>query len=141
MRKSTRQLRVKHVTRYTYDQPIQRSLHRLHLRPIDDWKQVVVAYALKVNPRVQDFEYEDVFGNWTTRFEIGRPYTKLTITSESVVEVLDVDPFAFASLPIRPSFPLNWMPWERTMLAPYLTPEEMPDAQLQELFDYAMSFV
>jgi transglutaminase-like putative cysteine protease len=142
MSRSTRQLRVKHVTRYSYDRPIQRSLHRLHLRPIDDWKQVVVAYQLKVNPRVQEVEYEDVFGNWTTRFEINKPYSKLTITSEAVVQVLDVDPFAFAKLPIRPpSFPLVWMPWERTMLAPYLTPKEMPDAQLQELFDYAMSFV
>jgi transglutaminase-like putative cysteine protease len=33
------------------------------------------------------------------------------------------------------------MPWERTMLAPYLTPLELPDTQLQELYDYAMSFV
>jgi transglutaminase-like putative cysteine protease len=33
------------------------------------------------------------------------------------------------------------MPWERTMLAPYLTPVELPDTQLQELTDYAMSFV
>jgi transglutaminase-like putative cysteine protease len=55
---------------------------------------------------------------------------------------LDVDPFAFADLPIRPpSFPLVWMPWERTMLAPYLTPVELPDTQLQELYEYAMGFV
>jgi transglutaminase-like putative cysteine protease len=60
---------------------------------------------------------------------------------ESAVELLDVDPFAFAKLPIRPSFPLFWMPWERKMLDPYLQPAELPDTQLQELFDYAMSFV
>jgi transglutaminase-like putative cysteine protease len=33
------------------------------------------------------------------------------------------------------------MPWERTMLSPYLTPDELPDSQLQALYDYAMSFV
>jgi transglutaminase-like putative cysteine protease len=66
----------------------------------------------------------------------------LTIAAESFVELLDVDPFSFANLPIRPpSFPLVWMPWERTMLAPYLNPVELPDTQLQELTDYAMGFV
>ena len=141
MRRSIRRLRVRHTTRYAYDRAIARSTHRVHLRPVDDWKQTVVAYQLKVSPRVQELEYEDVFGNWTTRFEIAKPYKQLTITAESLVEVLDVDPFAFATLPIRPSFPLVWMPWERTMLAPYLTPDELPDTQLQELYDYAMSFV
>ena len=141
MSRSIRRLRVRHVTRYAYDRPIARSAHRVHLRPIDDWKQTVAAHQLKVSPRVQELEYEDVFGNWTTRFDIIKPYKHLTITAESVVEVLDVDPFAFAALPIRPSFPLVWMPWERTMLSPYLTPDELPETELVELYDYAMSFV
>jgi transglutaminase-like putative cysteine protease len=34
-----------------------------------------------------------------------------------------------------------WMPWERTMLAPYLMPDELPDTQLQEIYEYAMGFV
>jgi transglutaminase-like putative cysteine protease len=142
MPRSIRRLRVRHLTRYSYDRTIERSTHRLHLRPIDDWKQTVVAHQLKVTPRAQEVEYEDVFGNWTTRFEINRPYKNLTILAESVVELLDADPFAFAKLPIRPpAFPLVWMPWERTMLAPYLTPDELPESQLRELFDYAMGFV
>jgi transglutaminase-like putative cysteine protease len=141
MHRSTRRLRVRHLTRYTYDRPVARSTHRLHLRPIDDWKQTVIAHSLKITPAVNSIEYEDVFGNWCTRFEITEPYTELTIEAESVVDVLDVDPFAFASVPIRPSFPLVWMPWERTMLAPYLTPEELPESQLAELNEYAMSFV
>lgn len=140
--RTTRRLRIRHTTRYTYDQPVQRSTHNLHLRPIDDWKQTVLSYHLRIEPEVQTIEYEDVFGNWATRFEIRQPYTRLAIAAESVVEVLDVDPFAFARLPIRPpSFPLVWMPWERTMLAPYLNPVELPDTQLQEIYDYAMSFV
>src|SRR3712207_5630067 len=142
MLRTTRRLRVKHVTRYTYDRPIERSVHRLHLRPMDDWKQTVLSYQLTVTPEVPMVEYEDVFGNWATRFEITTPYTELEVASESLVEVLDVDPFAFAKLPIRPpSFPLVWMPWELKVLQPYLTPMELPDTQLQELYDYAMDFV
>jgi transglutaminase-like putative cysteine protease len=142
MLRRSRRLQIRHETRYAYDAPVTRSVHRLHLRPFDDWKQTVLSYQLTVEPGVQVIEYEDVFGNWTTRFEITEPYTELRISSETLVEVLDVDPFAFAKLPIRPvSFPLVWMPWERTMLAPYLTPVELPDTQLQELTDYAMEFV
>jgi len=137
----TRRLRIRHCTRYSYDRPVTRSVHQLHLRPIDDWKQKVISYHLEISPAVSVIEYEDVFGNWATRFSVNEPYSKLTISAESEVEVLDVDPFAFARLPIRPSFPLVWMPWERTMLAPYLSPEELPVTQLQEIYQYAMSFV
>jgi transglutaminase-like putative cysteine protease len=137
-----RTLRVRHVTRYSYDQPVPRSVHRLHVRPITDWRQRVLSHTLTVNPDAPRVEYEDVFGNWATRFEVNQPYTELTIEAESVVEILDTEPFAFADLPIRPaSYPLVWMPIQRTMLAPYLNPMELPEAQLQELTDYAMNIV
>jgi len=140
--RESRRLEVKHVTTYTYERPVARSIHRLHLRPIGDWRQTVVKYKLRVKPNVPVVEYEDVFGNWASRFEIHEPYKQLKITAHSVVEVLDVDPFAFANLPIRPaSYPLVWMPWERKMLEPYLNPVELPDTQLLALHDYAMTFV
>lgn len=142
MYRATRRLEVTHVTTYTYDRPVERSIHRLHLRPIGDWRQTVVNYRLKIKPAVPVIEYEDVFGNWASRFEVTEPYEQLTISAHSLVEVVDVDPFAFANLPIRPaSFPLVWMPWERTMLSPYLNPAELPDTQLLELYAYAMGFV
>lgn len=82
-----------------------------------------------------------MFGNWTTRFELREPYTKLSIVTESQIELLDVDPFAFAALSQRPTFPVFWMPWELKMLAPYLTPIELPDTQLWEIQEYAQDFV
>ena len=63
------------------------------------------------------------------------------VSAESQVEIYDVDPFAFASVPIRPAFPLVWMPGERLMLTPYLLPVELPETQLLELTQYAMEFV
>jgi transglutaminase-like putative cysteine protease len=136
-----RLLSVRHETRYHYSRPVARSTHRLHLRPIHDDEQRVKSYRLTVTPDVPVIEYGDVFGNWAAHFEVKQPYTELSIVAESVVELIDVDPFGFAALPIRPSFPLVWMPWERLMLEPYLQPVELPDSQLKELYDYAMSFV
>jgi transglutaminase-like putative cysteine protease len=141
-RKVARRLRIRHRTTYRYDHLVPRSVHRVHLRPIDDWTQTVLSYRLRVTPDVPLIEYEDVFGNWVTRFTVDQPYCELTIESESVVEIRDVDPFAFADMSVpRPSIPLVWMPWEQKMLTPYLTPDELPDTQLQALYEYAMSFV
>ncbi len=138
---STRLLEVVHATRYSYDRPVTRSVHRLHLRPITDRRQHVLEFDLKISPHVKLVEYDDVFGNAAARFELKEPYQELKIIARSVVELVDEDPFAFAKVPIRPSFPLVWMPWERLMLHPYLQPVELPDTQLHEISEYAMSFV
>ena len=140
-----RHLAVKHITRYRYDRPIERSTHCVHLRPIDDVHQSVESYRLLLVPDVPILEFEDVFGNWASRFEISQGYQELTVTAESTITISGVDPFAFAHAcahaPIRPSFPLVWMPWEHVMLSPYLAPVELPETQLRELYDYAMAFV
>ncbi|CAK0762700.1 Transglutaminase [Gammaproteobacteria bacterium] len=136
-----RRFRIRHVTSYHYDQPIGRSIHRLHLQPFHDWKQRVIDYRLQLTPESTGVEYEDAFGNWTMRYETDQPYSEMMITAESIVELLDIDPFAFTNLPIRPKFPLSWMPWDYTMLSPYLTPIELPETQLTEIYRYALSFV
>ncbi|HEX8913147.1 MAG TPA: transglutaminase family protein [Humisphaera sp.] len=138
----TRRLLVRHTTHYAYDRPVTRSVHRLHLKPLTDFRQTCVEHRLSISvPTTPVVEFEDVFGNRCCRFDIVEPYTELTVTAESVVDVFDLDPFAFASVPIRPSFPLVWMPAERLMLNPYLQPVELPETQLSEIYDYAMSFV
>jgi len=141
MGRTSRRLRIRHTTRYTYDRPVLRSVHRLHLRPMTDYRQSVVSHKLTISQPTQLIEFEDVFGNRAARFELGSPYDELTVTAESVVDVEDIDPFAFASVPIRPAFPLVWMPPERLMLNAYLQPDELPDTQLKEIYDYAMTFV
>ena len=141
MNGTTHQLEVRHLTRYTYDRPVQRSTHKLHVRPVMDRRQIVREYCLQISPAVQLIEYDDVFGNAAARFEMHEPYSELSITATSLVEIVDVDPFAFASVPIRPQFPLVWMPWQRLMLQPYLQPVELPETQLEEITDYAMGYV
>ena len=136
-----RRLRIVHTTTYSYDGRVQKSRHKVHLKPVTDWKQTLVDFRLTTEPPARQMEFEDVFGNWVTRFELAEPYDRLIITADSTVALRDVNPFAFTNVPIRPSFPLVWMPWEQTMLAPYLAPFELPDSQLQELYDYAMGFV
>jgi transglutaminase-like putative cysteine protease len=136
-----RRLLVRHQTRYQYDKPIQRSAHRIHLRPLHSDRQVLHHHRLEIIPDVPIITCEDVFGNHTVRFEITQPYQELTVTALSEVELLDTDPFDFAKTPDRPPFPLAWMPWERKVLAPYLEPDELPETQVKELYDYARSYL
>lgn len=107
-----------------------------------DARQECLAHELTVNPSPQlTTTYEDVFGNTAMHFEMNQPYQQMSITSSSVVQVREHDPFAFAKTPIRPEFPLKWMPWEERMLWPYLSSEELPDTQIKDLMDQAMEFV
>lgn len=137
----TRRLHVLHRNVFQYDRPVERSVHKVHLKPFSSGKQRLLSHSLLMSPSAPVIAYDDVFGNATVRTEIAGPYQELTITAESVVEVVDDNPFAFANMPMRESFPVSWMPWELTMLTPYLTSAELPEPQLRELFDYAMSFV
>ncbi len=122
----SRLLKIKHATHYTYALPVQRSRHLLHIRPLQDEKQLVKEHNLSISRDCVLTNYDDVFGNPTSRVEIVGPYTDLRIESISIVELMDIDPFAFASVPINRTFPLAWMPWEKMMLAPYLQPSNCP---------------
>jgi transglutaminase-like putative cysteine protease len=138
--KAPRRLRIRHKTTYLYDKAVQHSTHSLRLCPIHDKKQNVISHSINVNLNTSLVEFEDVFGNLGVRFEIDYPYKNLVIDAESIVELVDIDPFAFTRLPKRPMFPVVWMPWEQKMLGPYLQPMELPDTELLELFDYAIQF-
>jgi len=55
---------------------------------------------------------------------------------------LGVGPNSTASaLRVSQTMPLVWMPWQRQVLDPFLLPPELPETQLAELAEYAMSFV
>jgi transglutaminase-like putative cysteine protease len=56
------------------------------------------------------------------------------------VGLLDIEPLDFRPARVRSSLPLVWMPWQRQILQPFLLPPELPESELAELTEYAMSF-
>lgn len=136
-----RRLEVFHRTSYRYDKPVERSTHLLRFEPVSDRLQRLARHELKVSVDGQWRDYTDVFGNRARRLVLDRPFTELTFESHSQVVTLDTDPFEFRPLHARTSIPLNWMPWQRQTLQPFLLPPELPESQLIELHEYAMSFV
>jgi transglutaminase-like putative cysteine protease/predicted glutamine amidotransferase len=136
-----RRLEIRHCTVYRYDQPVERSIHLLRLQPIHDRLQRLVSHQLSISVDGKWRDYDDVFGNRARRVLLETPFTELIIDSHALVVTIDTDPLEFRPIHARTTIPLNWMPWQRHMLAPYLLPPELPETQLVELHEYAMSFV
>ena len=139
-------LAVTHRTSYAYDHPVGRSTHVLRLVPYHDHYQSLLAHQLSITvdgePLVHEHRrgFEDVFGNRARRVLVERPYSELVIEARSTVKVLDTDPLGYRPIHDRSTIPLVWMPWQGQVLQPFLLPPELPESELQELTDYAMSF-
>jgi transglutaminase-like putative cysteine protease/predicted glutamine amidotransferase len=137
---------VVHSTVYTYSTPVERSSHLLRLVPAHDRHQTLLEHSLVIKHDgrevdVKQTEFEDVFGNRVRRIVLEQPFHELSVEARSKVEVVDDVRSSLKPIYARSLIPLVWMPWQREMMAPYLLPAELPETQLRELADYAMSFV
>jgi transglutaminase-like putative cysteine protease/predicted glutamine amidotransferase len=140
-RTESRTFDVVHRTVYQYAKPVERSAHVLRLTPAHDRLQTVHSHEIAISVPHQSRDYDDVFGNRVRRIAIESAFSEMVIESRSVVEVLDVDPLASEPLHVSSTIPLVWMPWQRQVLDPYLLPPELPETELGDLAEYAMSFV
>ena len=136
-----RMYEVIHATEYEYENPVEHSTHTFRLQPTDDWMQQVENSKLTISSPMEDTHYEDVFGNQVMHAVISKTYKRLAVTATSLVKVYALPPDDHNSARRQTTIPLVWMPWQRQMMTPYLLPEELPESQLTELTEYAMSFV
>jgi transglutaminase-like putative cysteine protease len=140
-RQPLRHVKVIHETIYKYEHPVDRSKHVLRLRPVQDEMQLLLDHQLSISTDGWRQEFEDVFGNHAIAMEIEAPYQEMRLRSESRVLVTTPEPLSVNYPARRATLPLVWMPWQRQMMQPYLLPPELPETQLRELSDFAMSFV
>jgi transglutaminase-like putative cysteine protease/predicted glutamine amidotransferase len=140
-RKAPGQLSIVHRTSYRYTIAVERSTHLLRLFPAHDRLQTLLASEVTVSVDGRAHDFDDAFGNRSRRVLLDTPYRDLTITARSRVQALDADPLGFDARHVRSVIPLVWMPWQKTMLQPYLQAPELAESELGELVDYAMRFV
>lgn len=129
-----------HRTQYDYSDFVEHSTHLFRLQPVDDPLQEVVHSELIVSSSAEEIQFEDVFGNRSIHCTINEPYETLTVTAHSRVKIYAAPPDDHSLSRRQTTMPLIWMPWQRQMMMPYLLPPELPETQLRELTDYAMSF-
>lgn len=134
-------MQVTHRTAYKYTEPVERSEHIYKLMPQYNRYQQLLKYSLDVSAEADEIIYRDTFENDVVHMIIEKPYSKLVIESNSLVRIHKIDPDDLSFSLRRAEIPFAWMPWQRQMMQAYLLPPELPETQLRELTDYAMSFV
>jgi len=90
-------LRVRHLTRYTYDAAVELAHHLAHLRPRQTPWQTVDDWRIDVRPEPDTGAYAidasiDVFGNWRHCFSHARVHDRLEVTSSFVATLLQHSP-------------------------------------------------
>lgn len=133
-------LHIMHTTTYRYNKPIELSKHYLRLFPVQDLYQEIIHYHLHISAENENETFEDVFGNRVCYVCIDKPYDELIIKVDAIVSINDLPYNQESHLHARQQIPLAWMPWQSQMMLPYLLPPELPESQLTELVDFAMSF-
>lgn len=117
-------LRLVHLTRYDYTEPVSFAPHALYLRPRETARQRLHHFALEISPQARRIATNDPLDNaldWAF-FAAETLGTRLEIRCELMVETLDANPFDFFLKPTALSFPFRYDPAEHVALAPCLTP-------------------
>jgi transglutaminase-like putative cysteine protease len=116
-------IRLVHLTRYVYSEPVSFAPHALYLRPRETSRQRLHSFALEIAPAARRIATTDPLDNaldWAY-FAPENPATKLEIRSELLVETLDTNPFDFFLKPTALTFPFTYDVADRILLAPNLT--------------------
>ncbi len=87
---------IKHVTKFTYTDPVFLEPHTVRLRPRCDVWQNLRDYQMWVEPNpAGQTDCIDVEGNSTTRMWFSGNHKSLSITTRSIVETLRPNPFDY----------------------------------------------
>lgn len=122
-------LRLVHLTRYDYSQPVAFAPHALYLRPRETPRQRLHEFKLDVTPsprRIATSDAEDNALDWAW-FSPELTASQLEFRSEFMVETLDTNPFDFFLKPTALRFPFAYDDAERYALAPCLAPPRGTD--------------
>jgi transglutaminase-like putative cysteine protease len=102
----TRRYQIVHQTVYQYSDIVTSSYGRGFLTPRDLAGQRCLSHKLRIEPAPADRSTSrDVYGNISSYFHVTTPHDRLSVTSESIVEVDPVPPQLYSSGPAR-------QPWE-----------------------------
>lgn len=82
-------LRVVHTSAFDYPGPVAASYNETRMAASTVPGQLVLAFALDIEPVTWSHEYRDHWGTAVTAFEVLAPHEQLTITATSLVEVSD----------------------------------------------------
>jgi transglutaminase-like putative cysteine protease len=78
---------IRHVTRFSYDAPVNESLMEVRMQPRSEGAQRCLRFELGVTPRARVLAYLDVLSNSVHHFDTPPRHTELTITARAQVQL------------------------------------------------------
>ena len=80
------QYSIRHLTRFTYDNPISESVMEVRMQPRTELHQRCLGFELTTTPRATVAAYRDPLNNIVHHFDIPGRHGQLTIVAEAIVE-------------------------------------------------------
>ncbi|MBD2259946.1 transglutaminase family protein [Pseudanabaena sp. FACHB-2040] len=119
---------IRHVSCYSYRQPVTLRPHVLRLRPRSDATQLLQQFQLTLTPEpASSSQLIELEGNSTLGIWFSADKTaQLTIEAISEVETCRTNPFDYLVEPWAASLPLDYPTSVLTSLQPYLCPPLLP---------------
>lgn len=78
-------MRIRHTTRFGYEQPAQASFNQVRLTPRHDENQNLLSFSLITSPLTRPTSWVDHFGTLVHAFSVRPPHLELVVVSESEV--------------------------------------------------------
>lgn len=132
-------LTVRHITRYSYANPVTFHAHRLMLRPRDSHDLRLVGAEIALSPHGTMRWIHDVFGNSVAIVEFPEPSNELEIESVLTLERYGLGGLVFEIEESAKTYPFVYSPDDRIDLGRMLDPH-YPDPN-GELEGWAKGFV
>ncbi len=81
-------LTISHLTRYTYEGPVQDSFNEARLQPVSDPLQDCREFRFRITPDSQIRDYPDLYSNCVHYFDVPHPHESLEVEAVSVVQTI-----------------------------------------------------
>lgn len=116
---------LNHLTRYTYDRPINLSPHVVRLRPAAHCRTPILAYSLKIKPETHFINWQqDPFGNYLARLVFPEKTRELSFEVDLVADMTVINPFDFFIEDYAQAYPFQYDEKVAEELTPYLRVRE-----------------
>jgi transglutaminase-like putative cysteine protease len=121
------QLKVSHLTEYTFADFVTLEPHRLLLRPREGHDIRILSSRLDITPAYKIRWHRDVFDNSVATVNFQEAAAYLSIFSEITLEHYEEAPLDFVVADYAVNYPFQYQPQEEADLAPYQLPNYPAD--------------